>query len=101
MSREVIEEQNKFYEKIGKYFQEREEKLEDKKELMIMEYKDKILQKEMEIKGLRIDIIDLRKQQRENVREMEISFKEDKELYELQLKVWRDCNHGKAFKQTN
>ncbi len=97
MSKEVIDEQTKFYDKIALVFKQREEEIDDKKEALKDEYKDKVLDLEMEIKSIRMTILELKKEQRTKLKEMEESLKSDKELFEFQTKVWREANNGRAF----
>tara|TARA_R110001606_G_scaffold62209_1_gene145003 strand:+ start:4529 stop:4828 length:300 start_codon:yes stop_codon:yes gene_type:complete len=97
MSKELIDETTKMYRLIGDRFKLRQEELDDKKELLKDEYKDKVLDLEMEIKSLRMNILDLKKEQRIKTKELDESLKSELELYEFQTKVWREANNGRAF----
>tara|TARA_R110001592_G_scaffold2789_2_gene15802 strand:- start:9 stop:311 length:303 start_codon:yes stop_codon:yes gene_type:complete len=97
MSKQVIDEQTALYEKIGEQFKQRGEELEDKKEALKDEYKDKVLDLEMEIKSIRMNILELKKEQRIKLKELDESMKSELELYHFQTKIWREANNGRAF----
>jgi len=97
MSKQVIDEQTVLYEKIGQQFKQRGEELEDKKEALKDEYKDKVLDLEMEIKSIRMNILELKKEQRIKLKELDESMKSELELYHFQTKIWREANNGRAF----
>tara|TARA_R110000772_G_scaffold130952_2_gene239188 strand:- start:475 stop:771 length:297 start_codon:yes stop_codon:yes gene_type:complete len=97
MSRDVINEQTKLYERIGELFKKRELDIEIKKEDLKEECNEKILDLEMQIKSIRMKIFDTKKDYRIKNRELDISMKDELELYEFQTRIWRESGNGKAF----
>jgi phage host-nuclease inhibitor protein Gam len=97
MSKEMIDKTTKMYELIDERLKLKQEEIEDKKEALKDEYKDKVLDLEMEIKSIRMNILDLKKEQRIKIKELDESLKSELEMYEFQTKVWREANNGRAF----
>jgi GTP1/Obg family GTP-binding protein len=97
MSKQVIEEQTKLYERIGELFKQRELDIEIKKEDLREEYNDKVLDLEMQIKAIKMKILDLKKEQRIKTRELDNSMKAEVELFDFQTKIWKESGNGRAF----
>ena len=85
---DLVQQTTLMFEALEKKLNEKENKLEDQVIEIKEEYKARILDKEMEMKSLRMEICELRKAEKQAIKEAGENLKEERKLLNFQLSAW-------------